>query len=128
MKRLRILIADDETSARELLRRMLEREGHSVVTVGSGREAIAAFQQALREGKAFDLVITDLGMPQGDGRQVVQMVKSLASTTFVAVFSGWDARQGEEWSRWVDYFLPKPLTRYELQELLRKATTSLLPR
>ncbi|MBI2081470.1 MAG: sigma-54-dependent Fis family transcriptional regulator [candidate division NC10 bacterium] len=58
----RILVVDDEAGMRDFLSILLEREGHRVVAAANGREAL----RLVREGP-FDLVISDIRMPQLDG-------------------------------------------------------------
>jgi CheY-like chemotaxis protein len=65
---LRILVADDEDALRSALGRFLSSEGHSVVTVGSGSEAIWR-----AEGdEEFDVILLDLRMPDVSGQQVFE--------------------------------------------------------
>jgi diguanylate cyclase (GGDEF)-like protein len=66
----RILIADDDTASRHLLRRRLECEGHEVVEAANGIEALDALQQA-----ACDLVLLDIMMPAMDGFQTLAKLK-----------------------------------------------------
>jgi CheY-like chemotaxis protein len=65
---LRILVADDEESLRVALERFLSSEGHSVVAVGSGSEAIWR-----AEGdEQFDVLLIDLRMPDVSGQQLFE--------------------------------------------------------
>jgi two-component system NtrC family sensor kinase len=65
---LRVLVADDEDALRTALDRFLSAAGHSVVTVGSGSEAIWR-----AEGdEQFDVVLLDLRMPDVSGREVFE--------------------------------------------------------
>ncbi len=57
-----ILIAEDEDPTREFLTRALVHEGHQVTAVADGGEALEALQAA-----TFDLLLTDIVMPQLDG-------------------------------------------------------------
>jgi two-component system NtrC family sensor kinase len=67
-QKLRILVADDEEGLRLALERFLSSEGHSVVAVGSGSEAIWR-----AEGdEEFDIVLLDLRMPDLSGQQVFE--------------------------------------------------------
>ncbi|MCU1246289.1 MAG: Response regulator receiver protein, partial [Acidobacteria bacterium] len=61
----RILVADDESSVRELIVRALEPTGAQVIEASGGDEAIKALQSM-----AFDLVIVDIVMARGSGRDV----------------------------------------------------------
>ncbi|HLT77627.1 MAG TPA: response regulator [Ferrovibrio sp.] len=58
----RILVAEDEVPMRAFIRRVLAMRGHEVVAVADGAEAV---QKLSRE--SFDLLITDIGMPNMDG-------------------------------------------------------------
>ncbi len=59
----RILVVDDEETVREALKRRLERDGHIVRIAESSATGIAALQDG---GPAFDVVITDMSMEEGD--------------------------------------------------------------
>jgi DNA-binding response OmpR family regulator len=65
-----ILIVEDERDIRELLRRYLERAGHSVLSTGTGAEAILLLASANP-----DLVLLDLGLPDIDGLEVLDTAK-----------------------------------------------------
>lgn len=68
MKR-RILVVDDESQIREMLRRKLESSGYAVAEAANGREAIDALQK-----DDFDLVIADIIMPEKDGLEVIMYI------------------------------------------------------
>jgi signal transduction histidine kinase/CheY-like chemotaxis protein len=107
-----ILVIDNEPSVRELLSRLLKLYGHDVVTAESGAEGISAFKQ----GK-FDLVFTDLGMPEMSGWDVASEIRKLNSRAFVALTTGWpiDLSYKELKDRGVDKVVPKP---FEISVLL----------
>ena len=60
----RVLIADDEDSMRALVARAIAMDGHDIVTAQDGAEALEIL---IREGGAFDLLLTDIQMPVMDG-------------------------------------------------------------
>ena len=60
----RVLIADDEDSMRQLVSRAIAMDGHVTVTAEDGAEALEIL---MREGGAFDLLLTDIQMPVMDG-------------------------------------------------------------
>ncbi|WP_263731524.1 response regulator transcription factor [Cellulomonas sp. SG140] len=66
-----VLVVEDESDIREVLRRYLERAGYAVLTTGSGAEALR-----LVETSAADLVVLDLGLPDVDGADVLREVRS----------------------------------------------------
>ena len=64
----RILCVDDEDEVRAALKRRLEREGHTVSTAGSAGEGVKAIDDAQ---SAFDVVITDMSMEDGESGMVM---------------------------------------------------------
>ncbi|MBD2104099.1 GAF domain-containing protein [Leptolyngbya sp. FACHB-261] len=68
----RILVVDDETDARELLVFVLEQAGAIVAEVTSVAEALQTFEQT-----NFDLLISDIGMPEMDGYMLMKQVRAL---------------------------------------------------
>ncbi len=126
MSQLRILVIDDEAEARWLLQRLLERDGHKVVTASEGWEGVSLFQQALDEGSPFDLVITDWSMPTMHGGRVVQAIRTLSPQTPIILLSGWDSREHLDpaITQIVDSLLVKPSTLQELRLAIRKVLSS----
>jgi two-component system response regulator HydG len=69
-KKAKILVVDDEASARSGLGKLLEQEGYSVVQAADGREALDAVAE-----EAPELIITDLKMPNMDGMQLLAKIR-----------------------------------------------------
>jgi PAS domain S-box-containing protein len=90
--RMRILVVDDDPMMLKSLCDTLERDGHVVVTANGGQAGIDTFRAAQRPAQAFDVVITDLGMPYVDGRKVAGAVKAGAAGTPVILLTGWGQR------------------------------------
>lgn len=67
----RILVVDDQFTAREIQRSILEAAGYRVVTARDGREA----WDLLANGEDFELVVTDLEMPEMDGLELVRTIR-----------------------------------------------------
>jgi signal transduction histidine kinase len=67
----RVLVADDEESIRAVLSRMLTDEGHQVIAVEDGAQALAVLSR-----ENFDLVITDLKMPEINGQELYAEIKA----------------------------------------------------
>lgn len=89
----RILVADDETNIRHVLRVLMTREGYEAVTVKDGAEALKALQRAPSGGVSeledpFDVVITDLRMPNIDGMAVLRHVTTTYPNIPVIMVSG----------------------------------------
>jgi two-component system response regulator PilR (NtrC family) len=78
----RILIVDDERSMRELLEFVLTREGYAVETAENGRVAVDRMR-----GRDFDLVITDVQMPDMTGIELLEHVKTHAPDTVVIMIT-----------------------------------------
>ena len=101
----RILIVEDDPDVREILRLMLEGEGHSVATAEHGRAAL----KAIARGKPFDLIVMDISMPEMSGIEVGQALRADEKTAdvLIAIHSGLDERWVHE--RFADYdmFLTK---------------------
>jgi two-component system KDP operon response regulator KdpE len=85
---LKVLVVEDDSEIRGLLMSMLAVEGFEVRTAVTVREA-----QALLQHDAPDLVILDLGLPDGDGAQLLQRTHSLSSPPVVIVSARHDEAQ-----------------------------------
>ncbi len=77
----RVLVVDDDPVSRTLARSLLETAGFNVTEAGDGMGAI----QALAAGMEFDLCVLDLNMPNVDGRQVLQQIRSTLATAGLPV-------------------------------------------
>ena len=84
MARENILVVDDEPDMRDALTAALRREGLCVSTAANGVEALEKVQ-----GQAFDLIITDLSMPESSGLEVTHAVKTISPGTPVIMITGW---------------------------------------
>ncbi|MBW8863791.1 MAG: response regulator, partial [Verrucomicrobia bacterium] len=115
-----ILCIDDEPLVRELIKEMLERDGHQVEVCDSGQSGLDAFRLAGERKRPFDIVITDLGMPYLDGRQVVRAIKLESPETPVIMLTGWGAFMKEDGDAptQVDCIISKPPRASELREAL----------
>jgi PAS domain S-box-containing protein len=118
--RLRLLIVDDDPLVLKSLADALEGEGHVVVLANQGQAGIDAFLDARARGGPFDAVITDLGMPHVDGRQVAAAVKGASPSTPVVLLTGWGQRLVAEGDipPHVDHVLNKPAKMRELRDVL----------
>lgn len=72
---LRILLVEDEEDAREFLCAVLERSGASVTSASSAREGLLRYEEG-----AYDLLLTDLGMPDQDGYELLRAVRATEAT------------------------------------------------
>lgn len=77
-----ILVIDDEEDIRMILKEILELEGHSITASENGKNINN------NELKNYDLVITDIFMPDQDGMQIIMDVKRLAPDMKIIAISG----------------------------------------
>ena len=90
---IRILLAEDEQAMREYLARALERSGYEVIAVDRGTAAVPFL-----ESEHFDLLLTDIVMPEMDGIELARhcnMVSPSTEVMFITGFSGVALRAGE---------------------------------
>jgi two-component system, sensor histidine kinase and response regulator len=73
---LRILLAEDNAVNRQLVKALLAKRGHRVVTVGNGREAIAAAAEG-----GIDLILMDVQMPEMDGLEATAVIRTVEKVT-----------------------------------------------
>ncbi len=80
----RLLFVDDEEMLRKLFARELRLAGFAVTAVASGQEALAALEK-----ERYEVVVTDLVMPEVDGLMVLETAKKLAPFTAVIILTGY---------------------------------------
>jgi two-component system cell cycle response regulator CpdR len=88
-----ILLAEDDEAMRHYLARALERAGYCVAAVGRGTDGLALVEA----GEVFDLLLTDIVMPEMDGIELAQRVMRLQPdirVMFITGFSGVSIRAG----------------------------------
>jgi two-component system cell cycle response regulator CpdR len=83
---IKILLAEDDSSMREYLARALERVGYAVKAVGCGTEAMP-----LLEAESFDLLLTDIVMPEMDGIELAQKASVIDPAIRVMFITGFAA-------------------------------------
>ncbi|MFW6137799.1 MAG: PAS domain S-box protein [Spirochaetota bacterium] len=86
---MRILVIDDDPSILELLKEMLETEGHTVEAAEEGEKGINIFSESEHRGSPFDIVFTDQGMPEMVGTEVISILKKKSPSTPVVLLTGW---------------------------------------
>jgi signal transduction histidine kinase/ActR/RegA family two-component response regulator len=121
-KGVRILLVDDDPVLLTSLRDSLEGDGHTIAVANGGQEGIELFHTAMTRSEPFTVVITDLGMPYVDGRQVASAIKGMSKATPVLLLTGWGRRIVEEGDipKHVDAVLAKPPKLRDLREALAR--------
>jgi signal transduction histidine kinase/ActR/RegA family two-component response regulator len=121
---LHVLCVDDEPLLREMMKQILENGGHNVETADGGQAGIEIFRSARARGEPFDVVITDLGMPHVDGRQLAKAVKAESEKTPIVMLTGWGTimKDDGDMPAQVDGVLSKPPKIIELFEMIANVT------
>lgn len=114
-----VLVVDDDKSTREIIRMMLISEGYAVQMAANGTEALRTIQF-----HDFDLVITDLFMPEKDGIETIREIRSKCSEMKIIAISGGAGGVGQECLAITKYLgasatLKKPFDRETLLETIR---------
>jgi CheY-like chemotaxis protein len=104
----RILIVHDQKEVRDIVSKLLEYMGYEVVAASNGREGLSLFLNS-----QFNLVITDLSMPEVDGLTLAQLIKERSPHTPVVLITG-NALDSLEEGR-VDFVMQKPFTLVDLE-------------
>jgi len=116
----RILVVDDEPAIRSMLERMITRLGHEVSVAPDGDEALRQFRAA-----PFDLVITDLMMPERDGIETIRELVRLGQVRVIAMSGG--GRSGQTMPLKIAkhvgamVILSKPFSNQELEHAIEAA-------
>ncbi len=80
----RILVIDDEFQIRTIIRKVLESEGYQVVDAPNGKAGMELFKK-----EPFDLVITDVVMPEKEGIEVIgELVDHFPETKIIVISGG----------------------------------------
>ncbi|PYN13135.1 MAG: Fis family transcriptional regulator [Candidatus Rokuibacteriota bacterium] len=97
-----ILVVDDESSARTTLALLLKKRGHRVTDADGVRAAVKALAE-----EAFEVIVTDLRMPDGDGLDVLRAAKAHcpeADVILLTAFAGWESAKEAIQLGAFDYF------------------------
>jgi DNA-binding response OmpR family regulator len=116
--RARILIVDDERDLVDAYVRLLERSGHQCVGAFDANEAIRVI-----DAESFDLVITDLSLPDSSGIEIVRHARAKSRETPIIVMSGHNTPDVNEAARaaGANISLLKPVSIAELQRVIGEA-------
>jgi|GEM_PF-2437900 len=115
-----ILVIDDDPALAGIMQRILQLQGHKVTRAGSGAQGLELFRQ---NEKFFDMVFTDLSMPEMSGYEVAKAIKAADQRVVVAFITGWGNELSLETleGRGVDLFISKPYRLDEVVNMVKKA-------
>lgn len=115
--RARVLVIDDEALMRKLVRKILIKEGYSVVTASGPPEALQKL-----DSTTFDIAITDLCMPEVDGFSFISQLQSRHPETSLIVMTGFgDAHTADQVrARGADEYITKPFNEREIQVIVER--------
>jgi PAS domain S-box-containing protein len=118
----KILLVDDEPALTSAFQKMLQRLNYSVTPLNSAREALALFQ--LNPGN-FDVLITDLTMPEMNGLELARRIHACRPQLPVILASGYSPELQRETSQVADIceLLEKPVSLTSLASALQRALT-----
>lgn len=114
-----ILLIDDDETSRIILGRILEDGGHTVAYAKDGSAGRARAQK-----DAFDLIITDLAMPDVSGLRLIRELRSTGNVTGIIAVSAFCGEHGELAETYgASAFLSKPVNRSEVLSLVERELT-----
>ena len=117
-----VLVVDDDTDVRDLIRLLLEGDGFEVCTATGGHQALECLHSLRLDPPV--LLITDVVMPEGDGYELLKALPSVAPRTKTLVISGGGLLTPEQYLETarllgVGTVLRKPFTRAEFLDSIR---------
>lgn len=117
-KEARILVVDDDKALADNLVEYLSKIGYQASPAYSSKEALSKFERG-----DFQLVITDLKMPEMDGMELLEKVRKLDSRVIVMVITGYGTIESavEAIKKGAYDFIPKPFKMEELEIIVKRA-------
>jgi CheY-like chemotaxis protein len=121
----RVLLVEDNEATCKGMARLLEAYGFEVTTVYNGASAL----KALAADIPPDFLLTDMQLPDLDGREVARQARQLTPPPRVALITGWEFEPGDaDLSAWgIDWVLIKPIDIQTLVAKLRQTAETFVP-
>ncbi|WP_068084187.1 response regulator [Polycladidibacter stylochi] len=122
----RVLLSEDDDAVRAFVKRALELDGHRVIAVEDGSEAALTLSE---EEGAFDLLLSDIMMPEMDGIALAKQANSMFPQLPILLMTGYaDLREGAEDVRnCVEDVLNKPFSLLEVRNAVKNALADSVP-
>ena len=113
-----VLVVDDDVTIREMISKILSRNGYQVVLASDGFEALNLLEQ-----DQIKIVITDMKMPEMDGMELIQLIsknypdiKIIVMTAFDDIYTIKDAIM-----KGADEYITKPFNSHEINIIVERA-------
>ena len=118
---LRILLVEDHADTRNLLQKLLARRGHIVLPASDISTA-----KEIAKGAHIDLLLTDVSLPDGDGRTLLELVRSEKGRVGAVVMSGHGSEKAtqESLSAGFDAYLTKPVSLESLESTITRVVSA----
>tara|TARA_R110000787_G_scaffold185474_5_gene297174 strand:- start:1499 stop:1882 length:384 start_codon:yes stop_codon:yes gene_type:complete len=112
-----ILLAEDDKAVREFVSRALRQDGHEVMAVGDGQQALNAL-----ETRKFDMVLADIVMPQVDGIALALKASKDYPELPVLLMTGYSAerQRAHNLDALINDVISKPFTLNQIRETVRR--------
>lgn len=112
------LVVDDEKVILDMAANMLSSAGYQVITAEGGREAINKYRERQED---IDVVVLDIVMPDIDGEDVLEAIKSINPDAEIVISSGYsiNGQAGTLMDKGANSFVQKPFTPHELTAAIR---------
>jgi PAS domain S-box-containing protein len=101
----RVLLVEDHTDSREFMTRLLETDGHRVSPVATVHEALEKLGSV--EGAEFDVLVTDIGLADASGWDLISQARVRRPSLRIGVVTGWEGHNAP--SEGADFMLRKPI-------------------
>ena len=101
----KVLLVEDHNDSREFMTALLETEGHQVTSAASVKEALERLNSP--EGEKFEVLVTDIGLPDASGWDLIPQARELRPSLRIGVVTGWEGHNAP--SEGADFLLRKPI-------------------
>ncbi|MGA2500367.1 MAG: PAS domain S-box protein [Tepidisphaeraceae bacterium] len=120
-KPLRILLVEDHVDTARMMARLLTADGHSVVNAGSVKDALA-----MAAADTFDVLVSDLGLPDGDGHALLRQLRERGVSARAIALSGYGAASDVQKSREAGFseHITKPVDLDALNQALMRVASA----
>ncbi|KAJ5730826.1 uncharacterized protein N7483_005334 [Penicillium malachiteum] len=125
-RKIRVLVAEDNTVNQEVVRRMLALEDvYDVTMVKDGQEAYDTVKLNMERGSLFDLIFMDIQMPNLDGLQSTRLIREMGYSAPIVALSAFaeESNVKDCMDSGMDMFISKPIRRPALKQVLNRFAT-----